>query len=50
MGKQFDRYLDAMHEVYKALPDDWQLFTEHKMYEQQLPDRLRTWPQGKLSG
>ena len=33
MGKQFDRYLDAMHTVYKALPDDWQLFTEHKMYE-----------------
>ncbi len=33
MGKQFDRYLDAMTQVYAALPDDWQLFTEHKMYE-----------------
>ena len=33
MGQQFDRYLEAMREVYKALPDDWQLFTEHKMYE-----------------
>ncbi len=33
VGKQFDRYLDAMRDVYKALPDDWQLFTEHKMYE-----------------
>lgn len=33
MGDQFDRYLDAMRDVYAALPDDWQLFTEHKMYE-----------------
>lgn len=33
MGQQFDRYLDAMKQVYAALPDDWQLFTEHKMYE-----------------
>jgi len=33
MGKQFDRYLQAMHQVYAALPDDWQLFTEHKIYE-----------------
>jgi L-rhamnose isomerase/sugar isomerase len=29
----FERYLDSMREVYKALPDDWRLFTEHKMYE-----------------
>jgi len=33
MGQQFDRYMDAMKQVYEALPDDWQLFTEHKMYE-----------------
>lgn len=33
MGQQFDRYLSAMQDVYAALPDDWQLFTEHKMYE-----------------
>ena len=33
MGKQFDRYLEAMRQVYAALPDDWQLFTEHKIYE-----------------
>lgn len=33
MGQQFDRYLSAMKQVYAALPDDWQLFTEHKMYE-----------------
>jgi L-rhamnose isomerase/sugar isomerase len=31
--RTFDRYLDAMREVYAALPGDWRLFTEHKMYE-----------------
>ncbi|MGG7517786.1 L-rhamnose catabolism isomerase [Allorhizobium undicola] len=29
----FERYLDAMRDIYKALPDDWRLFSEHKMYE-----------------
>ncbi|MBX2837826.1 MAG: L-rhamnose catabolism isomerase [Gammaproteobacteria bacterium] len=33
MSKQFDRYIDAMKEVYVALPSDWRLFTEHKIYE-----------------
>ncbi|KQZ13230.1 sugar isomerase [Mesorhizobium sp. Root554] len=32
-AKAFRRYLDSMHEIYAALPDDWRLFTEHKMYE-----------------
>ncbi|WP_377278337.1 L-rhamnose catabolism isomerase [Rhizobium sp. R86522] len=31
--RQFERYLDAMREIYKALPHDWRLFSEHKMYE-----------------
>jgi L-rhamnose isomerase / sugar isomerase len=31
--RQFERYLDAMRAVYAALPDDWRVFTEHKMYE-----------------
>ncbi len=31
--KQFERYLDATKQVYGALPDDWTLLTEHKMYE-----------------
>ncbi|MBK3745263.1 L-rhamnose catabolism isomerase [Paraburkholderia aspalathi] len=31
--KAFERYLASMAEVYKALPDDWRLFSEHKMYE-----------------
>jgi len=28
-----DRYLDAMREVYAALPSDWRVFLEHKLYE-----------------
>ncbi|WFS04682.1 L-rhamnose catabolism isomerase [Rhizobium tumorigenes] len=31
--KAFERYLSSMAEVYKALPDDWRIFSEHKMYE-----------------
>ncbi|MCI5077461.1 L-rhamnose catabolism isomerase [Oricola sp.] len=31
--RQFERYLDAMKSVYAALPADWRIFTEHKMYE-----------------
>ena len=31
--KQFERYLDAMREIYAGLPADWRLFSEHKMYE-----------------
>ncbi len=31
--KQFERYLDAAKQVYGALPNDWTLLTEHKMYE-----------------
>ena len=30
---QFQRYLDAMSVVYKALPTDWKIFSEHKIYE-----------------
>lgn len=29
----FERYLGAMKSVYAALPDDWRVFTEHKLYE-----------------
>ena len=31
--RQFERYLDAMTSIYSALPDDWRIFTEHKIYE-----------------
>jgi len=33
MGRQFDRYMDSMKAVYKGLPDDWRIFSEHKIYE-----------------
>ncbi|WP_128255438.1 L-rhamnose catabolism isomerase [Falsirhodobacter deserti] len=33
MARQFERYLASMKEVYKALPDDWRIFSEHKIYE-----------------
>lgn len=29
----FERYLDAMKEIYAGLPEGWRLFSEHKMYE-----------------
>ena len=32
-AKSFERYLDAVKAIYAELPDDWRLFTEHKMYE-----------------
>jgi L-rhamnose isomerase / sugar isomerase len=31
--KAFERYLQSMREIYDSLPDDWRLFSEHKMYE-----------------
>ncbi len=33
LSRQFERYLDALGQVYAGLPPDWRLFTEHKMYE-----------------
>jgi L-rhamnose isomerase / sugar isomerase len=31
--RQFERYLDSLKAVTAALPDDWRIFTEHKMFE-----------------
>lgn len=31
--RSFERYLAGMADIYKALPDDWRIFSEHKMYE-----------------
>jgi len=28
-----ERYLDSTRKIYDALPDDWQMFIEHKMFE-----------------
>ncbi|MFC3209273.1 L-rhamnose catabolism isomerase [Aquamicrobium soli] len=32
-ARAFERYLESAREIYEALPPDWRLFTEHKMYE-----------------
>jgi L-rhamnose isomerase/sugar isomerase len=28
-----ERYLESLREIYKALPADWRIFLEHKLYE-----------------
>ncbi len=33
LGRSLDRYLDAAASVYAALPDDWRMLLEHKMFE-----------------
>ncbi|MBV6656664.1 MAG: L-rhamnose catabolism isomerase [Devosiaceae bacterium] len=30
---QLDRYLESAKAIYAALPSDWRMFTEHKIYE-----------------
>jgi L-rhamnose isomerase/sugar isomerase len=31
--KTLERYLESMREIYRALPEGWRLFIEHKLYE-----------------
>lgn len=31
--RAFERYLDSARAIYRALPDDWQMQIEHKMFE-----------------
>ncbi|HXB56267.1 MAG TPA: L-rhamnose catabolism isomerase [Vicinamibacteria bacterium] len=33
LRKALERYLDSMRDIYRALPDGWRLFIEHKLYE-----------------
>ncbi|WP_375263253.1 L-rhamnose catabolism isomerase [Palleronia sp.] len=33
MTRQFERYLDSARAIYGKLPEDWRLFTEHKIFE-----------------
>jgi L-rhamnose isomerase / sugar isomerase len=33
LGRSLDRYLDAAAQVYSALPNDWRMLLEHKMFE-----------------
>jgi L-rhamnose isomerase/sugar isomerase len=32
-ARSLDRYLEAAREIYAALPDDWRMLLEHKMFE-----------------
>ncbi|WP_188129410.1 L-rhamnose catabolism isomerase [Rhizobium sp. RU20A] len=31
--RAFEHYLDSMKAIYKGLPEDWRIFSEHKMFE-----------------
>src|SRR5262249_16497950 len=31
--RALERYLESLREIYRALPDDWRVFIEHKLYE-----------------
>ena len=31
--RALERYLESMRDIYAAVPDDWRLFIEHKLYE-----------------
>jgi L-rhamnose isomerase/sugar isomerase len=33
LGRAFERYLESTKSIYAALPEDWRMFIEHKMYE-----------------
>jgi L-rhamnose isomerase/sugar isomerase len=33
LGESLDRYLTSARTIYAALPDDWRMFIEHKLYE-----------------
>lgn len=33
LRRSFERTLDSLKEIYLSLPENWQLFTEHKPYE-----------------
>jgi len=33
LARAFERYLASAAEIYEALPEDWRLLIEHKMYE-----------------
>lgn len=33
LGRSFDRYIDAAQKIYDALPSDWKMMLEHKMFE-----------------
>ena len=33
LGAAFDKYIESLSKIYEALPKDWLVFLEHKLYE-----------------
>ena len=33
LGDSLERYLESVRAIYAAIPEDWQMFIEHKLYE-----------------
>ena len=33
LGESLDRYLESARAIYAAIPADWRMFIEHKLYE-----------------
>ena len=33
LTRQFEYYLDSMKQIYAKLPDDWRIYSEHKIFE-----------------
>jgi len=33
LGESFERYMESLHRIYKALPEDWNMFIEYKPFE-----------------
>jgi L-rhamnose isomerase/sugar isomerase len=33
LGDSLDRYVESARAIYAAIPDDWRMFIEHKLYE-----------------
>ncbi|OHB76190.1 MAG: sugar isomerase, partial [Planctomycetes bacterium RBG_16_59_8] len=33
LRKALDRYMESMREIYAALPEDWKIYMEHKLFE-----------------
>ena len=33
LSESLDRYLESVRAIYAAIPDDWRMFIEHKLYE-----------------
>jgi len=52
--RALERYLESAREIYNAVPEDWRVFLEHKLYEPAFYSTVindwGTWAEGILSG